>query len=1636
MPERIKVNQFDHDKNALEFTIYNGASLFVAPSGATVMIEGHKADGTGFQYEAVIEGSVVIADLEEQMTVVAGETVTELVIRDSAGNRIGTANFILDVEPAALGDDTVISETDLPMIQKAANNVDLIMEKSAQVQADAAQVASDKAAAQTARTGAETARTGAETAQAAAETAQEAAKAAQTAAETAKTAAQTAQGLAETARTGAETAQAAAETAQDNAEGFAEDAEAWATGKRGGVAVPATDETYHNNSEYYAGLAHDAADEAQRIVDDLGYPINPKGSITFANLPTSGMEYGWMYNVTDDFTTDSRFVEGSGIRYNGGAEVYWTSQDKWSVMAGAGVTGVKGAAESTYRKGQINITPENIGLGNVNNTSDADKPISTAQQAGLDEKVNWSEQNILGAKNLIPYPYAETTKTLGGITFTDNGDGTITANGTATSTVYFLLLLATQEPIPIKSGKYILSGTEADKGDVRLYLRYQGDTVWTMTHLGVETELILDNDTVITSIGLQILANNVITDQVIKPMLRLASIADDTYAPYAKTNKQLTDDITSHAELISENAVNIESNADAIADIVNVYGSKNLLPYPYYYTTITTNGITFTDNGDGSVTVNGTNTSSSAIHFGFYNTLGTNWIIEPNTEYIVSFELKNANNLSFYVNVNNTDISAIRNKSTGYYEAKFKTPSAYTTRFTIAMYIQASSTETNAIVYPMLRLASIKDETYVPYVQTNKQLMEHTNEALERIGKAGKNLIPYPYYSPSGKVNRGVTFTYDSDGVVTCNGTSTNEQAYIILNRHIKLEQGVKYILSAEHEEGCFAILYFKNSDYTDNRVDVNIVYENGVVRNATNANYASLLYSGTYHNSAEITVSATTYADIQARVNNNVTVENAIIKPMLRLASITDDTWEPYSPTLEEANKQKISWTAAEKSVKKNLLVYPYENTTKTVNGITFTDNGDGTVSVSGTKTSSNDAVFYFDSVAASDIVNIVNRPYAGGKKYIISSGGYYDQQTFMWIRFYPTEDRSVGNSILVQLKTSDKAIVDLSAYPNIYGFRGGITVYGADTSVPNVTFKPMIRDASIQDDTWASYIKDNAELMEADEELKELDEKRVTWKANRILGAKNLIPYPYSDATITKNGMAFTDNGDGSVTVNGTATASTSYYFTPIDWYQDIIGRFILSSGGTELTNSFKMTIESPAGTNYNLENSGELTVNLTATTRNIRLFITSGTTVNNVTVYPMLRLAEDTDKAYQPYAMTNSELTESLTLFGTCETAADQQVKVVNVVGRFKLRAGATIGVRFSVNNTFSVTAENTIKLNVGGTGEYEIRANDSAIVTGTNTTYYGRAKYVNSYMFDGTYWIWQSSSADNNTTYNAMSIAELVAGTATAGRTQRADYLKKGILALSTQYGTCDTAAATAAKVVVTSNTNFVLFPGAQVMVKFTNTNTAQNPTLNVNNTGAKPIIYAGTVITTSNLAWAGTANRYMRYIYNGGSWIFSGWDSDDNTTYTNMTETEAVAGTSTTARSISAAVMKKAIEAHGGSGGGTSTTLWENSDPSVNFTSQTVNIGDVSEYSAIAVDWYDASGSAYKTSLFEPGRSFAIREVLPGVSGSIPFMIYRSFSWSTANLTFLISSCDRKAMNATTSNTNNAYLIPYRIRGIK
>ena len=91
--------------------------------------------------------------------------------------------------------------------------------------------------------------------------------------------------------------------------------------------------------------------------------------------------------------------------------------------------------------------------------------------------------------------------------------------------------------------------------------------------------------------------------------------------------------------------------------------------------------------------------------------------------------------------------------------------------------------------------------------------------------------------------------------------------------------------------------------------------------------------------------------------------------------------------------------------------------------------------------------------------------------------------------------------------------------------------------------------------------------------------------------------------------------------------------------------------------------------------------------------------------------------------------------------------------------------------------------------------------------------------------------------------------------------------------STLYGTCATTAGTPAKVVTMANFD-TLKTGVTIHVKFTNSNTASAPTLNVNNTGAKVIYrYQGTApSTTEYSSWQ--AGAVISFTYDGTYWIMN------------------------------------------------------------------------------------------------------------------------------------------------------------------
>lgn len=134
-----------------------------------------------------------------------------------------------------------------------------------------------------------------------------------------------------------------------------------------------------------------------------------------------------------------------------------------------------------------------------------------------------------GSKNLIPYPYTDTTKTFNGITFTVNSDGSVTVNGTATEQAYFKL----QQSFSLKKGQYFFSGCPKG-GAGSTYSLYLSNTDYTFYKADIGNGISINSeDDKTVSIVINIAKDTTVENLVFKPQLEIGDKATE-YVPYSK----------------------------------------------------------------------------------------------------------------------------------------------------------------------------------------------------------------------------------------------------------------------------------------------------------------------------------------------------------------------------------------------------------------------------------------------------------------------------------------------------------------------------------------------------------------------------------------------------------------------------------------------------------------------------------------------------------------------------------------------------------------------------------------------------------------------------------------------------------------------------------------------------------------------------------------------------------------------------------------------------------------------------------------------------------------------------------------------------------------------------------------------
>lgn len=265
-----------------------------------------------------------------------------------------------------------------------------------------------------------------------------------------------------------------------------------------------------------------------------------------------------------------------------------------------------------------------------------------------------------------------------------------------------------------------------------------------------------------------------------------------------------------------------------------------------------------------------------------------------------------------------------------------------------------------------------------------------------------------------------------------------------------------------------------------------------------------------------------------------------------------------------------------------------PPKNDIGTISGLSFTNNADGSITVNGTATHN----IYLN---LADFYNLDGEYYISG----CPAGGSIDTYRII------VDENNKGNAYDIgegARFTAKKGNV----YSILISVLEGVTL-------TNAVFKPMLNRGT----TALPY----------EPYFDGLRSAPVTEVAS--VGA-NLIPFPYAEMP-EKNGITFTDNGDGSIAVNGTATFSV--YLT-IATFDDLNGKYTIGgcpTGGSLA--SFRLIVDENDSGIANDTGSGATFTATAGKTYAIIIYIAKGTTVTNLIYKPMLNKGT-TALPYTPY------------------------------------------------------------------------------------------------------------------------------------------------------------------------------------------------------------------------------------------------------------------------------------------------------------------------------------------------------------------------------------------------------------------
>lgn len=510
-------------------------------------------------------------------------------------------------------------------------------------------------------------------------------------------------------------------------------------------------------------------------------------------------------------------------------------------------------------------------------------------------------------------------------------------------------------------------------------------------------------------------------------------------------------------------------------------------------------------------------------------------------------------------------------------------------------------------------------------VESAYQLVEDT------VGWTGKNFLSLADTHNSGDLTIALT----GDGGIIVNGTNGDTNATINLmnisndlNKLYLPKGAYKIVATLFTEPNCFI----------------------GIYKNATSGSWEAMSQGG--NNIFE--VDDGDYVFPRLRVQKNTSFTNKKIYAMIMRADNIDESFEPYHASVADSLDDKMSYADNGVLGAKNILPIPFSivkalNTVGTWNDNVYTlrqvkftctiESGYITkVEVNGTATGADAQFMLYNRLSSFFALKkgtyILNGCPAGG------STSTYRLSLVQTVSGSASPSYDTGSGIKINAVSDNNAGVNININNTV--------------TANHLEFYPMLRLASDTDPTYQPYAETNIQLTNS----------KLSYKDNTLLNAtKNLNKTKYPNSA-TRRGITFILNADGTVSASGlNDNTGASNFGTDIEAFEATFSGNVLVSGGVN-SSCVAFLNDATIGERASSDSTGG-DVNATLIKGhlyNLVCRINKGAAeipvATPVVFKPMIRLANDSDNTYQPYAQTNRELTVNKadnSVIGTVEDGA---------------------------------------------------------------------------------------------------------------------------------------------------------------------------------------------------------------------------------------------------------------------------------------------------------------------------------------------------------------------------------------------